>query len=69
MTICVDCVHRKDTNCGHPQAKANGGTGVMLSGMGEPTSGFIDGRDRSGKRIGERFTWYPQQPTNCKQRQ
>ena len=31
MAICLDCRHRDGTRCAHPDAKANGGTGVMLS--------------------------------------
>ncbi len=31
MPICVDCAHRKGVSCSSPDAKANGGPGVVLT--------------------------------------
>lgn len=62
MAICVDCRLRDGVRYAAPEAKANGGPGVLLR-VGEPTRGFVDGRNYSGPMV-----WWPYPPTACKQK-
>lgn len=63
MALCVDCTHRDGIRCAHPQAKANGGKGVMLQ-LSKPVRGFIDGPAYRG-----RFEQYPKPPLGCRQKE
>lgn len=63
MRICADCKHRAAGGlC--TMAKANGGLGITVSAF-TGLSGFMDGRDKKGRRWGKRFTSYPYPPTAC----
>jgi hypothetical protein len=63
MAICVDCKLRQGTACTAPEAKANGGPGVMLT-VATPIHAMVDGTKYSGP-----LTIWPHAPTACKQRQ
>lgn len=63
MEICVTCKFRDGIKCSHPDAKINGGNGVMLS-VGTPIRGFIDGAKYRGP-----FVHYPFPPKACKQKE
>lgn len=65
MRICTDCPHRSFAGiCTCPSAKANGGPGILIQTHGAAT-GFIDGRDKNGRRWGKRMTWYSLPPSHC----
>ena len=65
MRICTDCPHRTDKGiCACPAAKANGGPGILIQAIGG-FSGFIDGRDKNGRRWGKPFTTYSFPPSDC----
>jgi hypothetical protein len=57
MPLCVDCVHRDGVRCRHPDLKANGGTGLLLT-MPEPSVVMWDGRGKGGRRTGGTFIDY-----------
>lgn len=63
MEICVTCKFRDGIKCSHPDAKINGGNGVMLT-VGAPMRGFIDGAKYRGP-----FCHYPYPPKACKQKE
>lgn len=62
MALCVACRHRQGVACGHPDAKANGGPGVMLT-VGQPIRAMVDGASYRGPA-----TLWPSPPTACRQR-
>jgi hypothetical protein len=62
MEICLDCKFRSGTSCSSPDAKANGGNGVMLT-IAKPFTGFIDGPKYSGP-----FVNWPKPAEACKQK-
>lgn len=68
MQICVACRHRDGVGCTHPDLKANGGAGLKIM-VPNPTSGFIDGTDKAGRRWGHPFRSYPHEPRECAGRQ
>lgn len=63
MAICLDCKFREGIDCKHPNAKANGGTGVMLT-IGKPIHALVDGPDYSGP-----MTMWPSAASACKERE
>lgn len=67
MTICVDCVHRRGTACGHKDAKDNGGPGVMLH-MPRPFTGFVDYGGKDKHKSGSFCQWRGP-VTSCKQKE
>lgn len=69
MRICADCTLRAaGGRCACPTAKANGGPGINITTT-TGFHGFIDGRDKSGRRWGRRFTHYPSPPSACSGKQ
>lgn len=63
MRICANCKHRSPGGrC--VQAKANGGPGITITAT-TGFHGFIDGRDKNGRRWGRPFTSYPAPPSAC----
>lgn len=62
--VCLGCSHRDGTSCAHPDAKANGGTGVMMT-VGQPTRIHVQRSPRS--RSGWVNVW-PYPPKDCEQR-
>lgn len=63
MEICVDCRFRDGVSCTHPDAKVNGGTGVMLT-VAAPSNAFVDGCRRRGL-----IQMWPSPPSACKQKE
>lgn len=47
MAICLECKHRSGVSCTHPDAKANGGNGVMIT-IEKPIMAMVDGRKYRG---------------------
>lgn len=66
MAICLDCRHRGGVSCDHPAAQANGGAGVMLT-IVRPSTCFVDGRDKDGKRFGRMEMHYSEPARSCAQ--
>lgn len=66
MTLCVGCRHRDGVRCAHPDAKANGGGGVILT-LARPIDAFVCRRGK-GQRSGWERIW-PGPVTACKQRE
>ncbi len=64
MDICAPCLERTNCLCTSPQAKANGGPGIMITAS-KGLSGFWDGRDKKGRRVGGMFTDYTHPPSKC----
>lgn len=62
--VCLDCPHRAGVNCGHPDAKANGGAGVLLA-VGKPTEVHLC---RSPRRLSGWVRMWPYPPRDCKQK-
>lgn len=63
--ICLDCVHRDGCRCVCPDARANGGEGIVMSGP-KPIDVHVQ-RAGSGGR-GRRCSWekwYPGPVTSC----
>lgn len=54
MPPCVACTHRDGTRCTHPDLKANGGPGLVLT-YPHPMHALVDGV-RGGRRTGWRET-------------
>ncbi len=54
MPLCVACTHRAGTRCTHPDLKANGGPGLVLT-FPPPMHALVDGV-RGGRRTGWRET-------------
>jgi hypothetical protein len=70
MPLCLDCRHRRGTACGHPDAKANGGTGVLLT-LPRPTTGLVCSRGRKKKGHGgccRQVTFWRGPVTACRQK-
>lgn len=65
MQICRDCKLRQGTRCTSPEAKYNGGPGVMIQ-IERPTIAFLDGI-RNGRRTGWRQSLWLSPATGCKQ--
>jgi hypothetical protein len=63
MAICVDCKLRDGTRCTSPDAKWNGGAGVMLT-IEKPLTGMIDGTKYSGPMV-----LWTSPASACKQKQ
>lgn len=61
MAICMRCMFRDGTACLHPDAKANGGPGVMLT-IAKPYHAMVDGRNYRGP-----LTIWPAPAEACKQ--
>lgn len=64
MDICAPCLNRTNCLCVCREAKANGGPGISIT-VSKGLSGFWDGRDKRGRRVGGRFTEYPAPPSAC----
>lgn len=62
--ICVDCPHREGTRCAHPRAKANGGSGVMLT-VTKPMHAHLL---RAPRRLSGWETLWINPPSDCKQK-
>lgn len=69
MAICVNCRLREGVTCKSPDAKANGGSGVLIGGMGELMRGFVDYQKKGGGRGGHAFAEWSHAPTSCKQKE
>jgi hypothetical protein len=67
MPACVDCKHAKDLQCHNPLLKANGGPGLPLN-YPPPSRGFIDWRDKAGRRKGSPMTFW-HGPVTCRGRE
>lgn len=63
MALCVNCRFRDGIKCTHPDAKINGGNGVMLT-VPKPITGFVDGAKYRG-----RFIQYSSPASACKQKE
>lgn len=50
MALCLDCSHRDGVSCSHPNSKANGGPGVMLT-IPKPMTAMVDGEKYRGPMI------------------
>ena len=50
MAICIDCTFRDGTRCTHPDAKSNGGKGVMIT-IAKPMSAMVDGEKYRGPML------------------
>lgn len=64
MVICGDCPWRKELGCTSPRAKFNGGPGLKYD-IPEPATGFIDGRDKNGRRWGRRALFFGRRALGC----
>lgn len=64
MDICVGCAWSQELRCACPMAKANGGDGMLIQ-MSQPQVMFLDGTDKSGRRIGWKSTTYARPPSSC----
>jgi len=65
MTFCLECAHREGTRCTHPDAKANGGTGVRLGFDHKPSRMHVCGGRRGG---GCRVVTVYGRVTRCRQK-
>ncbi len=63
MALCGACIHRTGLRCTHPNAKANGGPGIVIT-YAPPLRAFMDGT-RGGRRAGWVTEIYPSAPTVC----
>jgi hypothetical protein len=63
MDLCVDCKLRRGVSCTAPEAKANGGPGVMIT-ITKPFGAMVDGANYRGP-----MHLWPKPPTACKQKQ
>ncbi len=63
MSLCVGCRHQDALRCRHPDALANGGSGVAIS-VAPPTRAFLDGV-RHGRRTGWVEEIWPSAPSVC----
>jgi len=63
MEICVECRLRDGVTCTAPEAKVNGGAGVVLVYPEPPVRGFIDGKKTRGI-----FERYKSPATGCRQK-
>ena len=63
MPLCVDCKFRDGISCTHPNAKANGGPGVMIN-IEPPTVALVDGRNYRGP-----LTIWHKPATACRQKE
>jgi hypothetical protein len=63
MPLCVDCKLRSGVTCTSPDAKTNGGAGVMLT-VSKPFSAMVDG----SRYCGPMLLW-PHPAEACKQKQ
>jgi hypothetical protein len=61
MAICVQCKLREGLTCTSPDAKANGGQGVMLTTQ-KPYTAMVDGTKYRGPMV-----LWPSPPSDCKQ--
>lgn len=61
MGLCADCRHRDGTACAHPDLKANGGPGLMLT-IPQPTRVHVC---RSPRRLSGWLTIWPHEPRAC----
>lgn len=62
--LCVGCRYREGLSCTHPRLKQNGGPGLNIT-VAEPSRGFVDGRDKHGKRWGRMFEHWPSPARAC----
>jgi hypothetical protein len=67
MELCLDCKWRDGVSCSHPDAKANGGAGVMLT-IAKPHVAMVDGT-RNGRRWGGPMRLWPTPASACKQKE
>lgn len=65
MGVCARCRFRERLRCTHPDAKANGGTGVKLT-LARPVTAHLS---RSPRRLSGSVTWWPSPATDCEQRE
>ena len=65
MEICQDCRHRKGTKCSHPEAKWNGGRGVILT-MPKPMNVHLS---RVPRRLSGWVTFWQGPVSHCQQKQ
>lgn len=65
IPLCLDCRHRTDLRCGHPEARANGGPGIELR-MPRPTITHVS---RSPRRLSGYVTIYPGPVRSCSGRE
>jgi hypothetical protein len=63
MDLCVDCKLRSGVSCTAPEAKANGGPGVMIT-IQKPFGAMVDGKNYRGP-----MTLWPAPATACRQKQ
>jgi hypothetical protein len=63
MALCLDCKFRYGVSCTHPEAKANGGNGVILT-VEKPIMAMVDGRNYSGP-----LALWKSPATACKQKE
>lgn len=65
MAICGPCIHQKDLRCASPDAKANGGAGIVIQHE-KPCVVFLDGRDpKTGRKRGWREIRFNAPPHDC----
>lgn len=67
MACCSDCALRNGLCCESLSLIANGGTGLAIAEFVR-ISGFVDYRDKSGRRCGRRFVNYSRSP-ECRGKQ
>lgn len=67
MEICIDCRHRDGVRCAHPDAKANGGTGVLLT-IEPPIHARVQ-RVVNRRRVCSPIIVWPSVATACKQKE
>lgn len=64
MEVCRDCKHRDGNRCLNPASLANGGEGIALVGP-KPTTVYIDGVDKRGRRFGRWLQAYDGPVKSC----